>query len=215
MANDSDLYNRWQAAQDYATRVLIAAVDGAPRRQAAAPSPAHSWRRSASRSAIANLEPGYRAQFMLLPSENDIARIIGRDVDPLAIHKARNDAAQGDRHAALRRPWLDIYRAVRAQGPLLAGAGGRRQAGAAQRGAGLPGGPRAGRGHRPVGRPLRRGPQRHRRGERAGHAGGAALARSGTRPSSASTSAGRATTSSSTTGSPTRRPPRCRRRWRP
>ena len=26
MANDSDLYNRWQAAQDYATRVLVEAV---------------------------------------------------------------------------------------------------------------------------------------------------------------------------------------------
>ena len=26
MANDSDLYNRWQAAQNYATRVLQGAV---------------------------------------------------------------------------------------------------------------------------------------------------------------------------------------------
>src|SRR6185436_17976537 len=26
MANDSDLYNRWQAAQEYATRVIVAAV---------------------------------------------------------------------------------------------------------------------------------------------------------------------------------------------
>ena len=35
MANDSDLYNRWQAAQDYATRVLIAAVKALRARQAA------------------------------------------------------------------------------------------------------------------------------------------------------------------------------------
>jgi aminopeptidase N len=37
------------------------------------------------------LEPGYRAQFILLPSESDLARVIARDVDPLAIQKARND----------------------------------------------------------------------------------------------------------------------------
>ena len=38
-----------------------------------------------------SLDPGYRAQFMFLPSESDLARIIGRDVDPLAIHKARKE----------------------------------------------------------------------------------------------------------------------------
>ena len=35
MANDSDLYNRWQAAQDYATRVLIEGVKVAARGRAA------------------------------------------------------------------------------------------------------------------------------------------------------------------------------------
>ena len=35
MANDSDLYNRWQAAQDYATRVLVGAVKAVRARQAA------------------------------------------------------------------------------------------------------------------------------------------------------------------------------------
>ena len=38
-----------------------------------------------------SLEPGYRAQFIFLPSESDLARVIAPDVDPLAIHKARND----------------------------------------------------------------------------------------------------------------------------
>jgi aminopeptidase N len=62
------------------------------------------------------LEPGYRAQFMLLPSENDIARIIGRDVDPLAIHKARDQLrkAIGTRHAAAL---VDIYREYELKGP--------------------------------------------------------------------------------------------------
>jgi aminopeptidase N len=53
---------------------------------------------------------------MLLPSENDIARIIGRDVDPLAIHKARDHLrkAIGTRHAAAL---VDIYREHELKGP--------------------------------------------------------------------------------------------------
>ena len=39
---------------------------------------------------MTTLEPGYRAQFLYLPSESDLARVIGQNVDPLAIHKARN-----------------------------------------------------------------------------------------------------------------------------
>jgi aminopeptidase N len=35
------------------------------------------------------LDAGYRAQFITVPSESDIARMIGSDVDPLAIYKAR------------------------------------------------------------------------------------------------------------------------------
>ncbi len=38
MANDSDLFNRWQAAQDYATRVLIGAI-AARRKKERAPQP--------------------------------------------------------------------------------------------------------------------------------------------------------------------------------
>ena len=50
-----------------------------------------------------SLEPGYRAQFMFLPSESDLARVIGRDVDPLAIHKARKDLRKAiGTHAARR-----------------------------------------------------------------------------------------------------------------
>ena len=47
MANDSDLYNRWQAAQDYATRVLVAAVKAVRAGQAARSAAARSSRRSA------------------------------------------------------------------------------------------------------------------------------------------------------------------------
>ena len=36
-----------------------------------------------------SLEPAFRAQVLEPPSEADIAREIGRDVDPDAIHRAR------------------------------------------------------------------------------------------------------------------------------
>jgi aminopeptidase N len=36
------------------------------------------------------LAPGYRAELLYLPSESDLARIVGRDVDPLSIHRARS-----------------------------------------------------------------------------------------------------------------------------
>ena len=115
MANDSDLYNRWQAAQDYATRVLVAAVKAI-----------RAGKRPAKPSAFVaalgvtlgdqSLEPGYRAQFMFLPSESDLARVIAHDVDPLAIHKARKELrkAIGTSHY---RALADTYRDYEPEGP--------------------------------------------------------------------------------------------------
>jgi aminopeptidase N len=63
-----------------------------------------------------DLEPGYRAQFLMLPSESDLARVIGRDVDPLAIHNARGALrkAIGTRlHAA----FLETYERTETRGP--------------------------------------------------------------------------------------------------
>jgi aminopeptidase N len=88
MANDSDLYNRWHAAQDYATRVLkegVKAIRSGKR-------PARPLAFVAALGATLqdeSLEPGYRAQFIMLPTEADLARMIGQDIDPLAIYKAR------------------------------------------------------------------------------------------------------------------------------
>ena len=108
MANDSDLFNRWQAAQDYATRVLIGAV-AARRRKERAPQPKGFVEALGVTLSDASLEPDYRAQFLVLPSESDLARSIGRDVDPLAIHQAREALCRaiGTR---LYATFLDIYR---------------------------------------------------------------------------------------------------------
>ncbi len=89
MAHDSDAFNRWQAAQDYATRLLVVVITGAAAKM---PAPDAEAFTAALGVIISDerLEPAYRAQVLALPSESDLARIIGRDIDPAAIHKARN-----------------------------------------------------------------------------------------------------------------------------
>ena len=87
IAHDSDSYNRWQASQDYATRILVAAVAAIRRGEKPAKPTGYI---EALRPVITDkhLETAYRAQVLLFPGETDIARVIGRDVDPAAIRKA-------------------------------------------------------------------------------------------------------------------------------
>ncbi len=87
-AHDRDPFNRWQAVQTLATRELIGAVKAV--RAGAGP----HWDEGLMTALAAiladdELEPAFVAQVMTMPSEADIARDIGRDVDPDAIHAAR------------------------------------------------------------------------------------------------------------------------------
>src|SRR5262249_9326669 len=114
MANDSDLYNRWQAAQDYANRVLIEAVKAL--RAGGRPAKPNAFV-AALRATLPDegCEPGYRAEFMFWRSESELARGMGRDVDPLAIHNAR----KGLRKAigtALHDRLLEAYRRYEVKG---------------------------------------------------------------------------------------------------
>ena len=88
MANDSDLFNRWQAANDYATRLLLELVKSRDMALQRLRCLAYA---KAIGTTIANeaLEPAYRAEILRLPSETDLAREMARNVDPDAIHKAR------------------------------------------------------------------------------------------------------------------------------
>ena len=92
-AHDDDPFNRWQTLQTVATRLLTRSVESIRAGKGPLAEPRLA---EALRNALANpdLDPAYQAQLLALPSENDIFREIGQDVDPDAIHTARHHARQ-------------------------------------------------------------------------------------------------------------------------
>jgi aminopeptidase N len=87
-ARDSDPFNRWQAVQTLATALLVGNV---ARLRAGQDPEIDEGLLDALASILAdnNLEPAFVAEALAAPSEADIAREIGRDVDPDAIFRAR------------------------------------------------------------------------------------------------------------------------------
>jgi aminopeptidase N len=91
-AHDKDAFSRWQAVNTLLTDALIAAF----RRQRGGKKPDFTARLGELAGSIAandDLEPAYRALALTLPSEADIAREIGKDIDPDAIFAAREALA--------------------------------------------------------------------------------------------------------------------------
>jgi aminopeptidase N len=88
-AHDSDDFNRWQALQTAATRLLIGNVAALHAGNAARSDPGLI---SALAAILgdAKLEPAFIALALAPPGEGDIAREIDRDIDPDAVHRARN-----------------------------------------------------------------------------------------------------------------------------
>jgi aminopeptidase N len=87
-ARDSDPFNRWQAVQTLASALLVGNV--AKLRAGQDPEVDEGLLDSlAVILADRNLEPAFIAETLSPPSEADIAREIGRDVDPDAIFRAR------------------------------------------------------------------------------------------------------------------------------
>jgi len=97
-AHDSDSFNRWQALQTISTRMLI---DNVARLRAGHPSQIDDKLMVALAAILedAALEPAFVALCLVPPGEDDIAREIGKDIDPDAIFRARKDlrAAIGER----------------------------------------------------------------------------------------------------------------------
>jgi aminopeptidase N len=100
-AHDSDPFNRWQAVQTLAMSLLTANV-AALRKGAPARDDEGLMAALGAILADEKLEPAFIALMLAPPSEADIAREIGRDVDPDTVFAARRRlrAAIGERHGA-------------------------------------------------------------------------------------------------------------------
>jgi aminopeptidase N len=89
LRHDGDAFNRWQAAQSVALRLLVARSKGASVADADVAGTASALRAFMETDAPA--DPAFAALVLTLPSEADIAQEIGSDVDPDAIHRARRE----------------------------------------------------------------------------------------------------------------------------
>ncbi|MGO9546100.1 MAG: aminopeptidase N [Rhodomicrobium sp.] len=86
--SDTDLFNRWQTAQAFALKHMAQMAQGI----AAGEAPRVNPRFVQAAGAVAaddSLEHAYRAAFLSLPPEPDIAQAMGANIDPEAIHTAR------------------------------------------------------------------------------------------------------------------------------
>ena len=83
---DSDSFNRWQAAQSYAMILLRRCVEAARARSVVPVDPRFA---EALGSVLNSSDHAFVAQIISLPTESDIARDIGVNIDPDAILTAR------------------------------------------------------------------------------------------------------------------------------
>ncbi|WP_029059799.1 aminopeptidase N [Stappia stellulata] len=93
-ANDTDPFNRWEALQSVIFKTLIDQTSAGPRQQRLDIDPRLVAAIEAT-MADERLEPAFRALCLQLPGDADIAREIGNDVDPDAIHFARSQMRSG------------------------------------------------------------------------------------------------------------------------
>ncbi|MEM9329987.1 MAG: aminopeptidase N [Pseudomonadota bacterium] len=105
--HETDGFARWQAFQNYATRMLVRGVKAVQTGSAVTPEEKmlEVGREIAQSSA---LEPAFRAAILTLPSEGDLAQTMGKSIDPEAIHTswAKHCAALGKAIAPVREEIL-------------------------------------------------------------------------------------------------------------
>jgi aminopeptidase N len=104
--HDTDMFSRWQALATIAMPNLIKAT------QAILNGTEPQFDEAFTAALIDtagddSLEPAFRAQTLGLPSEADVAREIGRNNDPDAIHTARNAAM-----AAISRAGIETFKSL-------------------------------------------------------------------------------------------------------
>ncbi|HET7447055.1 MAG TPA: aminopeptidase N [Methyloceanibacter sp.] len=117
MIHDSDPFNRWQAAQTYATNLLTSAArDGRSLERVTGREAARLAHALGVTARDASLLPAYRAEFLKLPSESDVARELARNVDTDAVHAAR-EALRSAIGNEIRTTLAELYDKTKPTGP--------------------------------------------------------------------------------------------------
>lgn len=125
LRHDSDAFNRWQAAQTVAMRLLAARSTGKAIADSDVADLAAALRAFMETDALG--DPAFAALVLTLPSEADIAQDIGRDVEPDMIHRARKEMRRRIGQACIEtlRHFRDSLSATGAYSPDAASAGRR------------------------------------------------------------------------------------------
>ncbi len=132
MRHDRDPFNRWQAASTVAMYALTAAAEAG----GGGPAPVDEGYLAALGEIVADesLDPAFRALMLSIPQEADIAREIGRNVDPDAVAQAfrRCRTAIGTRLAGPLDAVVEAHTREGVYSPDAASAGHRALANAAR-----------------------------------------------------------------------------------
>ena len=121
MIHDSDPFNRWQAAQTYATKLMTAAArKGLDRGPVTGKEAGRLAQALAAVVRDEALRPAYRAEALKLPSESDVARELARNVDTDAIHGAR-DALRAKLGETIADTLAELYTLAAEKGPYSPG----------------------------------------------------------------------------------------------
>ncbi|MBN9444266.1 aminopeptidase N [Bosea sp. (in: a-proteobacteria)] len=121
-STDSDSFNRWQALQSIATRALVAAgTAGAERGAFAATTAKLGNALDGFLQTDALADPAFAAQVLRLPAPADIAREIGKEIDPDAIFAAHRALSTAIGTALLPR-LSGLRQALETKGPYKADA---------------------------------------------------------------------------------------------
>jgi aminopeptidase N len=110
MAFDPDSFNRWQASQTFAVGLLLVSIAGVRGGR----NPYYDAAYAEAMLKIlddAEQDPAFAALVLSLPGEADMAREIGHDVDPAAIHTAR-EALRANLGRDLGDRLLSLYKSL-------------------------------------------------------------------------------------------------------
>jgi aminopeptidase N len=116
MMHDKDPFNRWQAAQTYATNLMTAAREGVNMARVTGKEAVRLAQALGQTAGDFSLAAAYRAEFLKLPSESDVARELARNVDTDAVRSIR-EALRRTIAGEIGSSLAELYEAIAPQGP--------------------------------------------------------------------------------------------------